>query len=787
MITTIRTLIKTSLTELAYLSTGGRFSLLLFAFLSSQVALAGTVGSTPLPQLEPLTVHATTTRNVVEALALRHYVPTLLDDELSSRIHDTYLDNLDPGRNYFLATDIAEFERYRFDMDDALLQGNLEAAFVIFNRYRERVVTRFEQVVALLEDESAPFDFTRQENLIIDREDALWADTSAELDDLWRKRIKDAILRLELADKEEGDIRELLTKRFTNRLARSLQTNSEDVYQIYMNSFTSTYDPHTQYFSPRTSENFNITMSLSLEGIGAVLGLEDEYTQIVSLVPAGPADKAGQLKPNDKIIGVGQGEAGDMVDVIGWRLDEVVQLIRGKAGTVVRLDIIPASAGDSANSKIIQITRNKVTLEEQAAKSDVIEIEQFGHAYKIGVIDIPAFYVDFKAMQQGKTNFKSTTRDVTKLLEALIEQDVDAIVVDLRGNGGGSLHEAKTLTGLFIDHGPVVQVRSKNNRVDILVDQDTRVVYDGPLAVLVNRLSASASEIFAGAVQDYQRGLVIGSQTFGKGTVQTLLPMNQGQLKLTQAKFYRITGESTQHRGIIPDITLPSNYDSEDIGESTLDAPLRWDQIRPAAYNRKGSLQPLLATLKKQHRARLIKNPEFSYVQEAFSYRKAKRNENSVSLNEETRRTEKAEQEAFWVALENKKRLAQGLPIIASLAELEPKEPDVAQSTPTSISGPGAIVPDAESSEPVTGSEMAGAAGGISQDAPGTAPTGSSPRAEDNSAAPGQLAGQNTAETPAGAEEPGPYLLEAGLILLDIIALENRTAAGALHGSEPGS
>ncbi|MCS5575373.1 MAG: S41 family peptidase, partial [Pseudomonadales bacterium] len=355
-------------------------------------------------------------------------------------------------------------------------------------------------------------------------------------------------------------------KRFRNRLSRTQKTNSEDVYQLYMNSYTRTYDPHTQYFSPRTSENFNINMSLSLEGIGAALQLEDEYTKVISLIPAGPADKTGQLKPNDRIVGVGQGEAGEMVDVIGWRLDEVVQLIRGKKGTIVRLDVIPAANPDDSASRIISITRNKVELEEQSAQSEVIELEQFGHVHKIGVIDIPTFYVDFKALQIGDRNFKSTTRDVKRLLRELIAEKVDGVVIDLRDNGGGSLQEAKMLTGLFIDRGPTVQIRSKSNRVDILDDRDISVIYDGPLAVLVNRLSASASEIFAGAIQDYERGIIIGSQTFGKGTVQSLLPLNRGQLKLTQAKFYRISGESTQERGIIPDIIYPANYDPNSIG-----------------------------------------------------------------------------------------------------------------------------------------------------------------------------------------------------------------------------
>ncbi len=519
-----------------YLSRTFSILSILGALLLSTGSWASLTPSGPVQPLEPLPIHASTARNIVDALASRHYVATVLDDELSNHIFEGYLDDLDPSKSYLLAEDVNRFSRYRYEMDDALRHGNLDPAFDIFNVYHERVISRFRSIIAMLEKGIDQFDFTREEYLELDRDDAPWARSMEELDDLWRKRIKNAVLNLKLADKEDGKIQELLLKRYRNRLLRTEQTNSEDVFQLYMNSFTRTYDPHTQYFSPRTSENFNINMSLSLEGIGAVLQLEDEYTKVVSLVPAGPADKSQLIEPDDRIIAVGQDTTGEMVDVVGWRLDEVVQLIRGKKGTVVRLEIIPADARED-ESKIIQITRNKVKLEEQSAKSDIIEIEQFGHKHKIGIIDIPTFYIDFKALQQGDRNFKSTTRDVKELLVGLIEQGVEGIVIDLRDNGGGSLQEAKTLTGLFIDRGPTVQIRSKSNRVDILNDRDISTVYDGPLAVLVNRLSASASEIFAGAIQDYKRGLIIGSQTFGKGTVQSLYPLNRGQLKLTQAKF----------------------------------------------------------------------------------------------------------------------------------------------------------------------------------------------------------------------------------------------------------
>ncbi|MBT4493683.1 MAG: carboxy terminal-processing peptidase [Gammaproteobacteria bacterium] len=716
-----------------------------------------TVGSPA--KLAPMAVHSTTTQNIVDALASRHYVPTVLDDDLSSRIYDTYLDDLDPSKSYFLKSDIEGFEQYRFAMDNALRSGNLNPAFKIFNRYHTRVIDRFERIVTMLEEGIDRFDFSKPEDLLVNREDSPWAETEAELNELWRKRIKDAVLNLKLTDKENTKIQELLLKRFSNRLSRARQTNSEDVYQLYMNSFTKTYDPHTQYFSPRTSENFNINMSLSLEGIGAVLQLEDEYTKVVSLVPAGPADKTGMLKPNDKIVAVGQGQEGELVDVIGWRLDEVVQLIRGKKDTVVRLDIISANNSDTDSSKVIHITRNKVELEEQSAQSEIIELEQFGHVQKIGVVDIPTFYVDFKALQKGDRNFKSTTRDVKRLIRDLLEENVDGIIIDLRDNGGGSLQEAKMLTGLFIDRGPTVQIRSKSNRVDILDDRDISVIYDGPLAVLVNRLSASASEIFAGAIQDYDRGIIIGSQTFGKGTVQSLLPLNRGQLKLTQAKFYRISGESTQEKGIIPDILYPASYDPDSIGESTLDRPLPWDQINATSYRTKNAINHYVPELRSLHHDRVANNPEFNFLKEAFAYRKALNEDDSISLNETERVKEKQEREVFWLTLENKKREAQGLDLLESLDDLNEEEPTIASSE-TPVTGGGAIVPDREEDDgddPVPGSEMA-VVGTPTADSSAT----DEPHVED--------------ETPTD-----PYLVESGHILLDLISLEERTAADKLR------
>ena len=738
---------------------------LLFTWLFAAGVAFATVPDVAVAPLKPMPEHANTTRNIVDALASRHYVSTLLDDDLSSKIFDNYIDDLDPSKSYFLAADIRNFERLRFDMDNALRRGDVAPAYEIFNVYHDRVVNRFEHVIADLEKDIDQYDFTIDESLVLDRTDFPFAETNKELDDLWRKRIKNAVLNLKMADKEMAATQELLVKRYKNRLSRTLQTNSEDVYQLYMNSFTKTYDPHTQYFSPRTSENFNINMSLSLEGIGAVLQREDEYTKVVSLVPAGPADKSKAIFPDDKIVAVGQDDS-EMVDVVGWRLDEVVQLIRGKKDTVVRLDVI--SDSDPARSKIIELTRNTVKLEEQSAQSRVIELEQFGAKRKIGVIDIPTFYIDFRALQAGDSNYKSTTRDVQRLLVELMQEGVEGVVIDLRDNGGGSLQEAKTLTGLFIDRGPTVQIRSKSNRVDILNDRDIRTIYDGPLAVLVNRLSASASEIFAGAIQDYERGLIIGNQTFGKGTVQSLLPLNRGQLKLTQAKFYRISGESTQHKGIVPDITFPNDFDPESIGESSLEAPLPWDKIKATGYRTKRSIVPLLGDLRTQHEERAAIDPEFHYMEEALAYRLERRKIIQVTLNEATRIQEKEDADAFWLGLENNKRKAQGLEAIASLDDLKKKAvtPELATAGESTAADETPAAPDNESSagNAVVDDEMVGIVDNVTTE---ISETLIKLKAE-----------SKIASEVAESEEtkPDAYLIETGNILLDLIASEKRTA-----------
>jgi carboxyl-terminal processing protease len=625
--------------------------------------------------LSPLDVHPRISLTIVEQLRHNHYLEKDLDDQQSSHIFEKYLGMLDGAKVYFTAADVAAMEQYRYKLDDALVRGNLVPAFEIFNRYQERLTERLEFLLEELALGLDKIDFTTEDQIEIERENAPWPADEAALDELWRKRLKAAALSMKLNGKELEEIQNLLTKRYTNRLKQSRQTKSEDAFQLYVNAYATTYDPHTQYFSPRTSQNFNINMSLSLEGIGAVLRSEDEYTSIVELVPAGPADKSGLVKPADRIISVGQGETGPLIDVVGWRLDDVVELIRGPKGSQVRLEVIPSDSEDDT-SRVISITRNTVKLEEQAAQKKLLTIDRNGQTQKIGVIEIPTFYVDFKAIQQGDPNYKSTTRDVRLLIDELKAEGIDGLVIDLRNNGGGALQEADSLTGLFIKSGPTVQVKSASRRPLVYSDDDNRAVWDGPLAVLVNRLSASASEIFAGAIQDYERGIIIGSQTFGKGTVQTLVPLNRGQLKITAAKYYRVSGQSTQHQGIIPDIEFPEIYDAERIGESALDDAMPWDMIQPAVYPRSHQIQPILAELNAKHEERAADDPDFQYF-EALAQRSRENNRRThVSLNEKEREQQKQDEDKWRLDLENQLRLAKGEEALESLDDLDDREAD---------------------------------------------------------------------------------------------------------------
>lgn len=635
-----------------------RISILLVWLLVSLPALAAVDAGKSLA-LAPNMDQRFATRLATRYLTNWHYKDTRLDDEFSSVIFDRYLELLDPNRVYFLATDIAVFERYRSSLDDALRHSDLLPAYEIFNVYVSRVRQRADYSRARVQ---RPFDFTIDEYYPFDREDARWAKNTPELDELWRLRVKNDYLRLKLTDKEDAAIVETLTGRYDNLERRINELNTEDVFQFFMNAFAQSIEPHTAYLSPRTSANFEISMKLSLEGIGALLGRESEYTTISRVVAGGPAAQDGRLQAGDRITAVGQGREGKMVDVIGWRVDDVVDLIRGPKDTVVRLEVLPEDVSISGPFSVIDIVRNEVKLEEQAAKSEIIELpvdssvgSSADDVVKIGVIDLPVFYLDFSGRAQNKPDYRSSTRDVRKLIVELEEQGVQGIVVDLRNNGGGSLLEATTLTGLFIDKGPVVQVRNSSGRISLEEDVEPGMVWSGPLAVLVNRYSASASEIFAAAIQDYGRGLVVGEPTFGKGTVQSLVDLDDyhpsdtpgmGQLKITMAQFFRVNGGSTQNRGVLPDIRFPSAGDPEKYGERSFDNALPWSSIDPARFDPSGDLNQIAAVVDSRYRGRIEENQEFSWLLSDIDDYNLHSTEKTVSLLESVGRERMAKDTA---------------------------------------------------------------------------------------------------------------------------------------------
>jgi len=622
-------------------------------------------------ELAPEADYADTTQNIISELTRNHYSEIIFDDKFSGELLDSFIKTLDGSRIYFTQADIDEFESYRANLDDLLLDGDINFGYLVYNRYRARLMERLVYSLKRIEEDPSDWDFTIDEYIIVDRSESPWAANETELTDLWRKRIKSNVLSMKLEDDDKDmlEIRDDLSERYRAQLSQVLKTNGLDIYQRYMDAMTMAFDPHTQYYAPRAAENFNMSMRLSLEGIGAVLTTENEFTKVVSIVSGGPADMSGELQPSDRIVGVAQGDM-PFVDVVGWRVDDVVQLIRGEKGSVVRLNV---QASDSAlEQKEISITRDTVKLEEQSARKEIVEVEYDGAKHKIGVIELPTFYIDFEALQRRDPNYRSSTRDVRRLLEELNEEGVEGVVVDLRRNGGGSLSEANSLVGLFIRRGPTVQVRDADGNNIVQGDSDPDVIYDGPLAVLVNRLSASASEIFAGAIQDYQRGLILGSQTFGKGTVQELLPLGQGQMKITRAKFYRISGESTQHKGVSPDIAMPDLYDSaEDIGESSLPSALPWDTIDPNYYRPYSDLKSIIPELASLHESRLTNHPDFTFIEAQIKRAIENREKNQLSLNEATLISEREESDLWRLQITNARRIAKGEEAFESVAAMD--------------------------------------------------------------------------------------------------------------------
>lgn len=615
-----------------------------------------------LPIMAQDTQHATASKRIAALFTRGHYTNVQLDDALSSRMFDTYVKNLDYYRNVLTKADVESFEKYRDQFDDGINKGNLNFAFDMFNLTLKRRSERFDYALQLLEK---GFDFTVEDQYAYDREDATWPVNDAELNEIWRQRVKFDALNLKLAGKTTEEINTILTKRYRNTQKRLAQTESEDVFQLVMNSFARSIEAHTSYLSPRNADRFQQEMNLSLEGIGAVLRADEDYTVIQSLVPGGPADLTQKLKPKDKIIGVAQDKT-EFVDVIGWRLDDVVDLIKGPKGSTVRLQVVGANDIGTSQAQVITIVRDKIRLEDRAAKAEVLKPVLSELDQKIGVISIPGFY-------------NNLAEDVTKLLAELKTEKVDGIIVDLRGNGGGSLQEATLLTGLFIDRGPVVQIREGDGKVSVSQDNDGVSYYDGPLTVMVDRYSASASEIFAAAMQDYGRGLIVGEQTFGKGTVQQHRPLGRiydmfesplGSVQYTIAKFYRINGGSTQHKGVIPDIQFPTAIDPAEWGESKEEYALPWDSINAANYSTLNDISQVIPVLQQKHQARIGKEVEFQYLMKDIAEYKQQMNDKTVSLREADRITERDENKAKQLVRTNERLKRLGLPEVTTLDDV---------------------------------------------------------------------------------------------------------------------
>lgn len=602
---------------------------------------------------------------MLDVLDQGHYADVAIDDLFSQAWLDEYLEALDPGKSYFLASDIREFETaYSTRLDDLAKQGDMDPAKVIYDRFRERALDQIESNLAALQDETFAFDFESNRSLPVDRDAYDWPENQQAADQRRIDNLTLAMLNLKLSGEEDGESRETLTRRYESNLSSIKQQNTRQVVDFYLNAMAHLYDPHTDYFSPRESENFEMRMSLSLEGIGAVLNREDEFTQVVEIVAGGPASLQGELQPNDRIVAIGEGIDCPFIDVVGWRLDEVVDMIRGPKGSQIRLRIIPAEADELSEERhVVAIIRDEVKLEDNAAKGEIQTYETNGQEYAIGVIDVPSFYLDIAAMRSRDPEYRSTTKDVYRILQDFSEQGVDGVIVDLRGNGGGSLLESATMVDLFVDPGPVVQVRDHDGNVYRNNRARSPAYYTGPLMVLVDRLSASASEIFAGAIQDYGRGLIVGTQTFGKGTVQSVSGLPEGQIKLTESKFYRITGESTQHRGVIPDIDLPSFFDLEDIGESAYDTALGWDEIRGIPHRRYNDYSPYISGLVANHQERAQTDADLMYLSGTLAINEERSARENISLNEQTRIEERDYFEAREEELLNQWKLAKGLPI----------------------------------------------------------------------------------------------------------------------------
>lgn len=608
-------------------------------------------------------------QEIAGLLSTISYKKVTLNDSISSIIFENYLKQMDGNKSYFLASDIKNFEQYRNTFDNDLKNGDLSAAFFMFNTYQKRYNEKINFSLKQLDEK---FDFTKNDVYVYDREKLPWFKNQQESDQSWRNKVKYDYLNLKLTAQKDSAIKASLKKRYNNLLAQSNKINNQDAFQIFMTAFTDAVDPHTSYFNPANAANFNIDMARSLEGIGATLASENEFVTIKSVITGGPADKSKQLKIDDKIIGVAQGSE-DFVDVVGWRLDNAIELIRGKKGTTVRLKILSKGQDLSAKPKLVTMVREKIILEDQSAQKKIKTYTKDGKTYKYGIIEIPAFYADWVEMQKGNPNYKSTTRDVKVILDSLKQDNIDGLIIDLRGNGGGSLTEAIDLTGLFIETGPVVQTKSYRGKVEVDEDTDPAIFWDGPLAVMTDRFSASASEIFAGAIQDYGRGIVVGNTTYGKGTVQSAIKMKRinpafsdkdDQINLTMAKFYRISGSSTQHKGVTPDIEFPTVFPADKYGESAEPSALPWDEIASSKFTKIADLSSAIAELDAKHDARMKTSKEYTYLLQDIAEFKKRNTDVSLPLNEIALKKQREELEAKNLKRENERRVSRGLPPI---------------------------------------------------------------------------------------------------------------------------
>ncbi|RVU01759.1 tail-specific protease [Mucilaginibacter limnophilus] len=639
--------------------------------------------------LQPDAQQAVVMQKVAEMVSSYNYKKVPLNDSISSVIYDRYIKSLDENHNYLQAQDVKDFEKVRYTLDDDLKSGNLNNVFYIFNVYQKRYNDRIKYSIAQV---NANYDFNKNESFTYERDKLPWFASESDANKTWTQRVKYDLLNLKLANKDQAKNKETLKKRYESLLSQSNKLSNQDVFQLFMDAFTEAVDPHTNYFNPANAANFNIEMSRSLQGIGASLASENEYVTIKSIVPGGPADKSKQLNVDDRIVGVAQGKSGEFQNVIGWRIENAIALIRGTKGTVVRLEILPAGAGTGSKPKVVEMVREKIILKDQSAKKEIKTYNSNGKAFKVGIISIPAFYLDFEDYRSGNPNYKSTTHDVKLLLDTLKQEKVDGIVIDLRQNGGGSLNEAIELTGLFIKTGPVVQVKDARSQIEVDDDDDPEVAWTGPLVVNIDRFSASASEIFAGAIQDYGRGIIVGTQSYGKGTVQSAINLDKvistsiseklsnltgkdktvgtgsqnkyGQLNLTMAKFYRISGGSTQHKGVTPDISFPSIIPLDKYGEDTEPSALPYDVIPKSNYARTGDFSAALPQLKKQHDQRMAQSDSYKYLLEDIADFKKHESEKSVTLNEAQLKKERDADEEKSFTRNNLRRVAMGLPAL---------------------------------------------------------------------------------------------------------------------------